>query len=148
MIYVLSIYLIFSKIWLTACPKLIMWWNNGPLMKPQLLLSLKTRPKKNIEQIPNNPTLPNRPKSTRNPIQFTNAFLRNFKIINNSLSNNTRTLKENTKCSREGAVHKLCRLINWQSLTPSPPLSSFLLSKVYLVNCLWGYPPPSSTETT
>ena len=31
---------------------------------------------------------------------------------------------------------------------PLPPLLSFLLSKVYLVNCLGGYPPPPSTETT
>ena len=32
---------------------------------------------------------------------------------------------------------------NWRFLTPSPPpLSSFLLSKVYVVNRLWGYPPP------
>ena len=30
-----------------------------------------------------------------------------------------------------------------------PPLSSFLLSRVYLVNRLWGYPPPPlPTETT
>ena len=26
--------------------------------------------------------------------------------------------------------------------SPLPPLSSFLLSRVYLVNRLWGYPPP------
>ena len=31
---------------------------------------------------------------------------------------------------------------NRRFLTPSPPLSSFLLSKVYLLNRLWGYPPP------
>ena len=32
---------------------------------------------------------------------------------------------------------------NRQFLTPSSPsLSSFLLSRVYLLNCLWGYPPP------
>ena len=31
---------------------------------------------------------------------------------------------------------------NRQSLNPSPPLLCFLLSKVYVVNRLWGYPPP------
>ena len=32
---------------------------------------------------------------------------------------------------------------NRRFLTPFPPLSSFLLSRVYLVNRLWAYPPPS-----
>ena len=31
---------------------------------------------------------------------------------------------------------------------PLPPLLSFLLCKVYVVNHLWGYLPPPSTETT
>ena len=32
---------------------------------------------------------------------------------------------------------------NWQFLTPSPPfLSSFLSSRIHLVNRLWAYPPP------
>ena len=34
---------------------------------------------------------------------------------------------------------------NLQFLTPFPStLSSFLLSRVYIVNCLWGYPRPPS----
>ena len=31
---------------------------------------------------------------------------------------------------------------NWGFLTPSPPCRLFLLSMVYVVNRLWGYPPP------
>ena len=38
-----------------------------------------------------------------------------------------------------GAVHKLCRL-KIGDFWPPPPLSSFLLSRVYLLNRLWGYP--------
>ena len=41
------------------------------------------------------------------------------------------------------AIHKLCRLKigNFR-----PILSSFLLSKVYEVNRLWGYPPTKMTQ--
>ena len=39
-----------------------------------------------------------------------------------------------------GAVHKLCCL-KIGNFWPTPPMLSFLLSKLYLVNRLWGYPP-------
>ena len=40
-----------------------------------------------------------------------------------------------------GTVHKLCRL-KIGDFWPPTPLSSFLLSRVYLLNRLWGFPTP------
>ena len=46
-----------------------------------------------------------------------------------------------------GVVHKLCRL-KTTIFDPRPPLLSFLLTGIYLLNLLCRYPTPSPTKMT
>ena len=46
-----------------------------------------------------------------------------------------------------GVVHKVCRL-KTTIFDPHPPLSSNLLTGIYLLNCLRRYPIPSPTKMT